>query len=76
MATLRVSPWDYSTIRKNAKDKTEDEFATWMLEKWPDLRNHVSEQVEVEVDWGGGAEPTGEVIPSRASYILSIRPLR
>jgi hypothetical protein len=73
MATLRVSPWDYGAIRKNAQDMTEGEFVAWMLERWPSLRDHAYESVDVVVDWGGGGEPTGEAIPPRPSYILSFR---
>lgn len=73
MATLRVSPWEYSEIRKNANDKTEIEFIGWVLEKWPFLVEHLREEIEVVVDWGSGDEPTGESIQPR--YILSIRTL-
>jgi hypothetical protein len=75
MATLRVSPWEYSTIRKNANDQTEAEFIGWMLEKWPHLSDHLYEKIEVVVDYGTGDEPVvwDTIHPH---YILSIRPLR
>jgi hypothetical protein len=73
MAKLRVSPWEYSAIRKNAFDMTEGEFVRWMLEKWPLLSNHAFEPIDIVVDWGSGAIPTGEAVPSNKGYILSIR---
>jgi hypothetical protein len=75
MATLRVSPWDYSAIRKNAYDKTEAEFIGWMLEKWPFLRDHLYEEIEVVVDYENGDEPSvWDTVKPR--YILSIRSLK
>jgi hypothetical protein len=74
MATLSVSPWEYGEIRKNAADKTEAEFIGWALGKWPWLADHMYENIDVVVDWGGGEVPTGEAISS--AYILSIRPLK
>jgi len=52
MPTLRVSPWDYSSIVKNGHDMTEGEFVEWVLSKWPNLRDHLYEKIEVEVDIG------------------------
>ena len=75
MATLRVSPWDYSAIRKNANDKTEVEFIGWVLEKWPFLRDHLSEEIKVVVDYENGDDPSvWDTI--QPHYILSIRSLR
>jgi hypothetical protein len=69
--TLHVTPWEFSAIRKNAYDLTEDDFIQWMLEKWPFLRNYRDpltgkfEEITVVVDW---EEPP--------SYILSIRSIK
>ena len=74
--TLHVTPWEFSAIRKNAYDLTEQEFISWMLEKWPFLRNYrdpvtgVFEEIKVVVDW------TAEESPSATpSYVLSLRSL-
>ena len=72
MATLSVSPWEYSAIRKNANDKTEAEFVAWMLEKWPSLRDHLYEEIELVVDYENGDEPSvWDTIQPR--YVLAIR---
>lgn len=69
--TLHVTPWEFSAIRKNAYDLTEDDFIQWMLEKWLFLRNYRDpltgkfEEITVIVDWE--AQP---------SYILSIRTIQ
>jgi len=31
---------------------TEGEFVEWVLSKWPNLRDHLYEKIEVEVDIG------------------------
>lgn len=55
--TLHVSPWEYSEIVKHAHDLVEAEFISWMLEKWPHLRDTrnpltgVFEKIDVVVDW-------------------------
>ena len=75
MATLRVSPWEYSAIRKNGNDLTEAEFIGWMLEKWPFLRDHLYEEIEVVVDFENGDEPfVWDTVQPR--YILSIRSIK
>jgi hypothetical protein len=75
MATLRVSPWEYSAIRKNANDMTEAEFVVWMLGKWPFLSEHRYEEIEVVVDYENGDAPSvWDTI--QPSYILSIRSIK
>jgi hypothetical protein len=69
MATLRVSPWEYSDIVKNSAEKTEAEFVGWALMRWPFLLDHLGEGIRVEVDYG--IEP-----PARPRYILLIRSIR
>lgn len=54
MATLRVSLWEYSSIVKNARDLTGDEFLRWALEKWPSLGEHLHERIDIVVDHGDG----------------------
>jgi len=75
MSTLRVSPWEYSAIRKNGEDLTEAELIGWKLEKWPFLRDHLYEEIEVVVDFENGDEPSvwDTVQPH---YILSIRSIK
>ena len=74
--TLRVTPWEYSAIRKNAADKTEGEFISWMLENYPFLRAHLYEQIDLVVDYeNGNATATWNTLEFN-KYILSIRSLQ
>ena len=74
--TLRVTPWEYSAIRKNAADKTEGEFISWMLESYPFLRAHLYEQIDLVVDYkNGDATATWNTLEF-SKYILSFRSLQ
>lgn len=73
--TLHVTPWEYSAIVKNAADKTEGEFIQWMLERWPFLRDHLYEQIEVVVDYGNGT-PASVWSTIEPSYVLVFRSLK
>lgn len=72
---LRVTPWEYSAIRKNAADKTEGEFIQWMLDSWPFLRQHLYEPINVIVDYENGEATAVWNTIEFSKYILSIRPL-
>ena len=74
MPILRVSPWEFSSIRKNANDLTPGEFDEWMLAKWPHLRNHFFEQVDIVVDYENGTPPAVWETVERPVYILVLIP--
>lgn len=73
MVTLRVSPWEYSSIRKNAYDLTEGEFIQWMLEKWPFLINHQYEQIDIVVDYENGSPASVWDSVASPHYVLVFR---
>jgi hypothetical protein len=70
---LRVTPWEYSGIMKNAADKTEGEFVEWLLEKYPVLHNHLFEIIEVVVDYENGSDPAVWQTVDFSSYVLDFR---
>ena len=79
MPILRVSPWEFSSLRKNANDLTPSEFHEWLFARYPYLRNlpletHDAVEIKVVVDWESDAPPAVLETAELPTYVLVLKP--